>query len=239
MFPYEAQFRGRLGEGGRVIELLQHLAQLLEHLDPLKEPVRMKIVQITKLQRDVEAILSPRSQFKLRCNPGEHGIKIVTVNHEGTAAREGIPTFRQTTTRAAAEVSENSDSKRGLWLRPDLRLLTTWTDVKMNLSKRMAGGHGLLRVAEVSGGCSLANLTTGKIVRQLLPDDQAASDASGGLRSAGEFMMEDHELTGTEGARRVSTAFVVAELNFEDVRRESLHDCTHLATLQVARGKIL
>lgn len=51
--------------------------------------------------------------------------------------------------------------------------------------------------------------------------------------------MQDRQLIGLEGARRVSTAFVIAELNFKDAGRESLHHRTHLPALQAARWEIL
>jgi len=50
-------------------------------------------------------------------------------------------------------------------------------------------------------------------------------------------MMKDHQLRAPEGARRVSAAVVVAELNFKHVGRESLHHGTYLATFRLREGR--
>ena len=51
--------------------------------------------------------------------------------------------------------------------------------------------------------------------------------------------MQDHQLIGLEGARRVSAAFVIAELNLKHAGCESFHYSTYLPTLQAARREIL
>ena len=43
-------------------------------------------------------------------------------------------------------------------------------------------------------------------------------------------MVKKHEVTLREGHRGICPPFQVGELNFEDLRRESLHDGPHLSS---------
>jgi hypothetical protein len=95
----------------------------------------MKIIQVSKPQWDAQAIFSLGSQFEPGGNFGEHGIKVVTVYQDGAAGSEGIPAFRQAAICAAAEVAQNRNPKRSLWLRPDQRPLSACTDIKMHFTK--------------------------------------------------------------------------------------------------------
>jgi hypothetical protein len=59
------------------------------------------------------------------------------------------------------------------------------------------------------------------------------------LRVLNGPVMEDHELIGAQRQRRVRSPLVIAELDFEDGRRQLLDDGANLTARQAAIWKIL
>ena len=51
-------------------------------------------------------------------------------------------------------------------------------------------------------------------------------------------MMKEHELFSAEGKGGIGTAFLVAELNLEDIRCQRLDDCPDLTANQPTLGQV-